>query len=274
MSSRALLVCLVMLAACDGRERPPRLPPQDGGGWTGRVDAAVIVRRDAGPEVDAGPHDAGSDAGSDGGSDAGVPIAIDGTIGEAEWASALEVASDTIPTTAFAANSLRRMLAVRDDVALYLAIEGRITAGNAFLVYVDRDLAGLSGVPSGTPLEDFTGQLDRALTKLIFADELYLDAAWGSLDLERVASADDDRMGWRDVSGASVFSPLTGASACGPDGCETRIALDELGVGAADTIAIFARLGSATTDAISNQTLPMDDPSTPDVVSTFVMLPP
>lgn len=204
-----------------------------------------------GEELDGGMPDAGMiDAGPS-------PITIDGVIGAGEWSAATPFTSSTVAAAPFTGNALRSLRVIRDDVALYVAIEATLTSGNAILMYVDRDVGGPFGAV--TPLDDFVGALDRALSKTFSAPELRIDAAWGTLDMSRATMSTDDRMGWRDVgTDPSLYSPLAGASACSASACEIRIALSALGAGAADEIGLFVRLGSASSDTFSNQTLPMD----------------
>ena len=188
---------------------------------------------------------------------------------------------DTGPASfgAFGGNDLLTLHALRADGRLYAAIEGDLSAGNAFVMYVDREVGGADGAASPTPFADFSGALDRALSKTFFTPaELRVDYAWGTLDTLRAATAGDDRMGWRDVgSNPAVFSAVDGTSApttCSATVCETSISLSRLGVPAGANIGIFVRLVSATSDGVSNQTLPTDDPSAPELISVWASLPP
>lgn len=211
--------------------------------------------------------------------DAGMPdggveppgVVIDGVIDATEWAAA-EVFTQDVPAAGeFAGNALRTLRALRDETHLHVAIEATLLPSRAILMYVDGDLGGADGLVSPTPLTDTLGALDRALTKeLITEAELRIDLAWGTTRMSHGGS--DDTIGWRDVAtDPSAFRVLAGPSACGASACETSIPLSALGpVG---QIALFVRLGSATNLALSNQTLPLDDPSAAESVSTFALLP-
>ncbi|MBZ0119133.1 MAG: hypothetical protein K8H88_19210, partial [Sandaracinaceae bacterium] len=240
-------------------------------------------RRDAGPRPDGGP-DAGTDAAARDAAidtDAGARrITIDGRLGASEWTDA-PVYTTTASTsgTPFAGNELASLRALRDADRLYLAIGAVLTSNNAVLVYVDHDLGGLDGIV-GTPLSltDFQGALDSALSRDLFTPvDFRVDFAWGTTSMPLTAVDGDPAIGWRDVdtpSGLFTSVPLLDApSVCGVDVCETAIDLDALGVAPGSTIALFVRLG-ARAGALSNQTLPQDDASAPDFVSTILFLDP
>lgn len=229
-----------------------------------RLDDAVVP--------DAGMPDAGVDAGPEG-------VVVDGALSPGEWDAAMMLTQSTVATGSFVGSSLDALYALRTDDRLYVAVEATLTAGNALVVYVDRDLFGIFGLPSPTPLDDVSGQLDRALSRPMFTPaEVLIDHAWGTLDLGRAATAFDDRMGWRDVGTTPddfrAFDVADAPTVCGPSVCETSIALADLGVGSGDAIGLYARLVSATSAALSNQTLPFDDPANPDFVTEVVRLDP
>lgn len=229
------------------------------------VVSALLTIDDGVAMPDGGPPDGGVDAGPPAG------LSVDGVIGVDEWAGALEATSSTPPAAPFLADELTRLLARRTATHLEIAIEGTIDTGHAILMYLDAAPGGLFGSPA--PLVDFTGALDRALSKELFITDssVDLDFAWGTLDMSRAISASDDRMGWRDVGsdgGAyAEVDPAMAPSACGAAACETTIPLSALGARASDTIRVFVRLGDATSLAMSNQTLPLDDPGAPAFVS-------
>ena len=250
------------------------------GGWTNQtlpaddpsapdVVNALMLIDDGAMEMDAGPPDAGIDAGPMG-------IVVDGVIDPTEWASAAMATNMHTATGAFTGSDLAALYTLRDATTLYVAIEGTITSGNAIVMYVDTDEGGPLGIASPTTLDDFVGQLDTAISKtMITPSELRLDAAWGTLDMSRVGTASDDRMGWRDIrSNPSAYMPVAGASACGTSGCETSVALSALGVAAAADVGLYVRLVSATSAAFSNQTLPEDDPFSPELVTVYALVPP
>lgn len=253
-----------------------------GGGFTNQTlpedDAArpqvarAFLTIDDGMVVpDAGMPDAGVDAGPGG-------IVIDGVIDEPEWAIATVHASDVAGAGSFAGNRLRTLRALRDATSIYVAIEGTITAGNAIVMYVDHDLFGTDGLVSPTPLTDVGGALDRALSKELFTpSELRMDFAWGTLAMSRVATATDDQMGWRDVgTNPAAFRSIDGGiapSACSATACEASIDTTTLEVPAGADVALFVRLVAASSLAVSNQTLPMDDPAAPETISMYAVLP-
>lgn len=250
---------------------------RSGGGFTNQTlpedDAARPNQVHALLTLDDAVRDAGTDP-----PDAGAPggIVIDGIVGADEWAGATVFTNDIASAGIFASDSLRTLRAVRESTRIVVAIEGNVTAGDAIAMYVDHDLGGFDGVVSPTPFNDFAGALDRALSKTLFPSaELRVDFAWGTLDMNRTATPGDDRMGWREVGvNPDMFTRIDGPpSACSADACETAIDLTTLGVTTTADVAIFVRLVDATSDAVSNQTLPMDDPVAPETVTAFVVLP-
>ncbi|HJL15037.1 MAG TPA: hypothetical protein RMH99_05235 [Sandaracinaceae bacterium LLY-WYZ-13_1] len=264
------LALFARIVAPDGSLANQTLPEDDPDD-PATVSALLTLDDGEPPPPDAGAPDAGADGGVDG-------IVVDGVIGADEWAGAATASSTQPAAGLFAGNTLRTLHVVRTTARLFVAIEGTLTPGNAYLMYVDRDLAGPDGLTSPTPLADFTGPLDRALSKEIFTGaEVRIDHAWGTLDLGRSASGFDDRMGWRDVGfDPSAFTAVDAVTACGAGGsCETSVALRDLGVAAGDTIALFVRLGDADSVTLSNQTLPMDDPALPEFANVILeVLPP
>jgi hypothetical protein len=235
--------------------------PEDDALAPAQVTALLTIEE--GDLPDAGVPDAGADAGSPG-------IVIDGVVDAAEWSGATVFSSSTVATGGFSGNALRALRVVRDDTTLYVAITATLTSGNAILMYVDHDLGGPDG--AAVALDDFSGALDRALTKTFAASELRLDAAWGTLDMPSLGTA-ADRVGWRNVGNdPSLFTALPGPTVCSSSACETGITLSALGATAIDTIGLFVRLGSATIDFLSNQTLPMDTSS--ETVTVYVEVPP
>lgn len=194
--------------------------------------------------------------------DAGMPdggvvpsgIVVDGFVDPTEWAGATTFTNDQPALGPFAGNALRTLRVARDDTHVHVAIEATLTSGNAILVYVDRNYTVDEGLVSPTQLFDTLGALDRAISKeLIINDpELRIDLAWGTTRMSHTTA--DDTMGWRDVAtDPSAFRVVAAASACGPNACETSLPLDPSG-----DVALFVRLGSATSVALSNQTLPPD----------------
>lgn len=218
---------------------------------------------------DAGPVDGG-------GADAGAPggIVVDGTVGAAEWAGA-GMASNALSAdgTPFMSNSLGTLRAVRTSSTLYVAIEGTLTSGNAILMYVDAEVGGVDGLVTLTGLSDFSGALDQAFSnKSLSAAALRLDYVWGTLDMSVVAMDFDARIGWRDIAtdpaNFSVPPVAQAPSACSADACEAAIPLSTLGARSGEPIGIFVRLGAATLDSFSNQTLPQD--TAPELVTMYL----
>lgn len=242
--------------------------PMDDADAPGVVNALTTVD-DGTPMPDAGVPDAGPDA------SAPAAIVIDGRIDPAdEWDDAARFEQSVTAIAPFFGASAQTLYVLRDATALRVAIQGALGPDHALVMYVDHDVSGPDGLASPTALDDFVGALDTALSKsLITPAELRVDAAWGTLDLLREAAVGDDRMGWRSLASPSAYSNLPGATVCGPELCETEIALADLGVAAGAEIGLFVRLVSATSDAFSNQTLPLDDAFAPEVVSVYVSIP-
>jgi len=228
--------------------------------------ASVLLELDDGVEM--------TDGGvPDGGPDASVPgeIVLDGTVSPGEWSAATVFENRVTPGAVFEGNEATVLYVAVDSTTLRVAIEGRLTAGNAIVLYLDDDVGGPEGIASPTALDDFVGDLDTALSKaMILPSELRIDWAWGTLDMNRTAAVGDDRMGWRDVgSNPSAFGNVSGATVCGMRACETEVRLSDLGVASGDEVGLFVRLVSATSAAFSNMTLPADDGLQPETVSVY-----
>jgi len=233
--------------------------PEDDEAAPSEVSALLLV--DDGVVRDGGMPDGGVEP---------PGIVVDGVIDPAEWAAAGVFTNDVPAAGEFAGNALRTLRALRDETHVHVAIEATLLPSRAILMYVDGDLGGADGLVSPTPLTDTLGALDRALTKELVTDaEMRIDLAWGTTRMSHGGS--DDTIGWRDVAtDPSAFRVVAGASACSASACETSIPLSALGpVG---DVALFVRLGSTTTLALSNQTLPLDDPSAAESASTFALL--
>ncbi len=290
MRSLFLFVSVFALLACETDDPAPPPPTDTSGVDGGARDAGMLdaARQDSGAmdadidsSVDAGPgEDTATDAGAQDSAtpDAGPMVPrIDGLIGEDEWAGAVRVADVTLSSTGtpFEGNALRALLVLRTEERLYLAVDADLTDGNALLVYIDGDVGGGEGVVNTSELGDLVGALDAAFSTktVLLPSEFRLDQVWGTLDMGRALTADDDRMGWRDVSTNPslfrAFTPDVSASVCSAAACEASVRLDELGT--LGTIGVFVRLGSATTANLSNQTLPMD--ADPEFVTIFLEAP-
>jgi len=267
-----------------GGERPRRLGlfariVRGSGGWANQTlpmddpaapgIASVLLEIDDGMVVfDGGVPDAGPDAAAPG-------IVVDGVIGPGEWDGASMTMNAVTAIGSFTGNEAHTLYVRRDATQLQVAIEGRLTAGSALVMYVDQDVGGGIGLASPTPLDDFVGALDSALSKsLITPSELRLDMAWGTLDMDRSAAIGDDRMGWRAIGvDPSAYGNVPGATTCGSTACETTVSLTDLGVPAGAEIGLFVRLVSSTSAAFSNQTLPADDAFAPETISTYISVP-
>jgi len=216
------------------------------------------------------PMDGGvPDGGLDGGAPAG--IVIDGIVSPGEWDSATTFENRVTPGARFEGNEATVLHVAVTATTLRLAVEGRLTSGNAFVLYLDDDVGGPEGIASPTALDDFVGDLDTALSKaMILPSELRIDYAWGTLDLNRAAVVGDDRMGWRDVGSNPVaFGNVSGETICSMTACETSVPLSALGVASGQEVGLFVRLVSATSAAFSNMTLPADDGLQPETVSVY-----
>lgn len=277
----SILGLFAIVGACE-RDRPPPAPGPDGpvldAGTFGpglpprrRDGGRVEPERDGAATIDAATRDAGG---------AASPT-VDGVLSPGEWSGALETTSGEPPLASgpFAGDQLRTLRVIRTSTRLFVAIEGTLSSGNAYLMYVDNHRGGVEGLASPTPLADFAGALDRALSKeLVTPADVRVDLAWGALDTNRRAIERDDRMGWRDVgTDPSVFREIDevdAPTACASPGtCETSIPLVTLGSAAEADIVLFVRLGGGESAALSSQTLPMDDPATPEYVTHVLEVP-
>ena len=172
--------------------------------------------------------------------------------------------------TPFAGNALRALRVLRTSDTLYLAIEGTLSGtGRAIVVYLDADVDAGTGELDTGGLADTTGALDASLSVgSLYPAPLRVDGAWGTLDFDRAATANDERMGFRNFANTSAFAIWPGETVCGADVCEAAISLATLGAGAATDVGLFARIVDGT-GTVSNQTLPMDSPSAPETVTVY-----
>lgn len=267
-SAPRTIALFARIVSADGGLTNQTLPEDDP---TSPQTVRELLTIDDGVMHDGGVPDAG-------GMDGGAPgIVVDGIVDPDEWAGASVSTNTTEAIGTFAGDALVTLRAVRESTRLVVAIEGSFASDHAMLMYVDHDLGGPDGLVSPTLFNDLTGELDRAISKTINpADaELRIDFAWGTLDMERAAGADDDRMGWREVgTSPDMFSAVSeNETACSASACETAISLSALGVASTADIALFVRLGTAVADLLSNQTLPEDDPATPETVASYLVVP-
>jgi hypothetical protein len=274
---RAALALALALAggACATPEPAPFVPERDGA--IARDDGGpLIVLRDASTSTrDGGPGDAGG--AMDGATS--VPITIDGVLDPGEWAGALEVTTATPPTSGFEGDRLERLLARRTATHLVIGVEGTIQPGHAMLLLLDADYGGSDGVVlTGAALGDVAGTLDRAISSPPWFTllELRPDYAWGVTEMPTTVDGSSDVAGWRDIAtDPDAFRSLTTSTrtACRASACETAILLGPGGIENVGEIALAVRISNGSSD-LSNQTLPLDSPTTPEALSTVLRLPP
>lgn len=279
----ALAGCAVMTgntatgrdAGRDAARSDANLATDDGGHDAAAADdAGSDGGEDAGS--DAG-QDAGSDAGHDGGRDAAVvtlPV-IDGVVGATEWAAATSGTNAT--ATIWTGDELHALHAIAIGGTLYLAIEGRIEGSNGMVVYVDGDPGGTHGVANLATLTDATGALDNAISAGFTVPATFrADIAWGTTLMTHLVTGADDTTGFRDVTATPAnFSWITSGTqtACTAAACEASIPTSALGPGPAPrAIQLFARIVDSMGLTSPNQTLPMDDPTMPRVVSVVMSI--
>lgn len=219
--------------------------------------------------------DAGADAGEGGTSvndGGGVPgeITLDGVLDTLEWANA-EATGQTL-VTEWKDNSFSALFATIDDTYLWIGVRGSVEQGlNALVVYID------ARPGTGTVLDEIddklpANQLDNALSCDLTTVGFGADFAWGTLRMTVNVTGSDEYTGVRDLKDPSnlfwVEAPGTGPfvqTVCSASACETRIPLTTLkGSG---PISMFGRINSAGGFAVSNQTLPLDDPNDSDTVT-------
>lgn len=266
---------LCALAACEPDEVLPTVPERDGA--VEHQDGGLIVRRadggqDGGPPVDAG------DGGSFDGGRAPTDPRIDGNIEDAEWAGAIVETSLTASVAPFSFDRLERVLAIRTTTRLFVAIEGNLGTGNVMMMLLDADFGEGNGLVLSGGLSDLDGTLDRAISGPVWGSTLAdfrPDYAWGTNTIPLMRTGADDVSGWREIASTVGEFQWLGAgtvSACTFRGCETSISLGTAGIPDAGEIALVVRIGGGF-DVLSNQTLPMDDPSQPETISMVLRVP-
>lgn len=279
----ALALLAPALLACEPEEPPPFAPGRDGsierpdtGPTFWRVDSGT----DSGPPTDAGPT---TDAETD---DAGpvpdggpAPVAptIDGTLGATEWAGALERIADVPPGPPFEGDRLTRLLAIRTETRLYVAVEATLEPDHAIVMYVDADLEEPNGVilTGAADLADFGGTLDRALSVPLSSSLLRPEYAWGTTSMPIALSGSGDLAGWRDIMISQTSFATIGISSptrCSDTVCETSIPLGLSGIAGARTIALVVRISDGL--GVSPQTLPLQAGELPEVLTEVLEIPP
>lgn len=250
---RRLLPLLLLTFASACEEEPPLPPPP-------RMDAtwpdggpprdAFFIRRDAGPT---------------GG------ILMDGVVDEEVWMDAST--TEAVVDTDRPGSELLRLRAFIGAGRLFVAVEGSLAADDALTVYVDNAVGDAAGIDDLGLLTDETGALDSAISSALSTPSGYeMDYAFGTVLMPHAAVGLDDAAGWRELVVGDTLPWETGEDApvvCSADACEASIDLDRLGGAAPRTLAIFARIVRGD-GGWANQTLPLDDPASPGVVSTFL----
>lgn len=269
-----------LLWGCTASAPTPFAPVADGAVTRGDGGPIRVSVRDAGATPDGGA-DGDIDGDADVGPDAGrlVPQ-IDGIIAESEWADAASASAITPPAPPFPFDRLSQLVAIRTDTTLYLGISGAISSGSVLMLWLDTELGSDEGaVLSGRVFTDFDGALDAAISEQIWltdAPDFRPDYAWGTTFMPFSATAADAESGWRRVAEPTeTFEWLSRGviSQCRETQCETLIPLDTPGFTSTGTIAVAVRIGN-TFGALSNQTLPQDDPNAPETLTTFLLIPP
>jgi len=204
--------------------------------------------------------------------------AIDGSIGD-DWPTGHVVAdNDTKSDWGVGLNEMHALSIAWDEDALYVGIDGFCEAANAIVFYLDLDYGAGSGLRDATVIGDSDGALDIALGGTEVVSDLAFGADWAG-GTKGMASVADGALsgdaGWRWLGNASDLGWFEGAVATGT-GVEATIPMRTILPGGVPrsgaTLAIFARLGNRDGEALSNQTLPLDDPAAPadvSLVATF-----
>ncbi len=209
----------------------------------------------------------------------GTPT-IDGHVDEAagDWAHGQLVGTNDTPTD-WGVNSLSALYLAHDDHNLYLGVRGFVESNNALVLYLDADYGpqsgGLGSIASAT---DDSGGLDNALSANITVADPNFKVDWG-LGTKGMASADgvmEDNAGWRAMGlNAQDFPWITGRLVSGDGGFEAAIPLTDIFGGQVPQearIAVFARLVNEDGQYFANQTVPMDDPDQPNLVSQVAVI--
>ncbi len=243
-----------------------------------RSDATNDAARDASPDA---PRDAAVDARRDAMPDAAPSgIAVDGVIGATEWAAATPIVNAVASN--WGTNALTSLRAVALHETLYVAIEGAVQAGsnNAIVLYVDSDLEAAGGVDTLFSLSDGAGALDDSISAGVTTPAgFHVEAALGIRAMSRTATGFDAELGWRDLAANPAnFAWVDAAIApvsCSATACEASIPflwLEHGGTTPVGTIAMFARIANHSGTAFSNQCLPEDDATMPNVATELLTI--
>ncbi len=280
---RTLLVAS-LLASCSV-PLPPHAPGLDGAGVDAqREDTGSIVVRDSGsPDTGSTGTDANFDANVDaasfdgGNADAGPPLAItlDGLLTDPFWATRSSIMSATPVVTPFDGDTLTSLHYARDAAWLYVGFEGTLVAGDAVVMYVDTHFG--SGVPLSGGLGDNANTLNRVLSLPITGTaEFQPEYGWGTSVMPKAFGPGDTTIGWRQLAmapGSFMNTTANTHSVCSATGCETAMLLAQLGIADGGPIGIVVRLGRPGV-GFSNQTYPVADASSPEIIVNAVVVPP
>jgi len=188
-------------------------------------------------------------------------ITLDGVLDDAAWSSGVSSTSGIV--TDWAGSSLSGLKMVVLDGTLYLGVEGRVTGGNALVVYLDALLGQGGGLADPALLSDGTGTLDDAISAGFLTPATFsTDFAFGTASMPRTASAVDGIQGFRDLKAdPSNFAWIDGGlapSVCSANACEASIPIATLGAQAGTAISAFVRIVNWDGQFTANQSLPED----------------
>jgi hypothetical protein len=136
------------------------------------------------------------------------------------------------------------------------------------VIYVDTHFG--DGVPLNGGLGDDNGTVNRVLSlPLTSSGEFQPVWGWGPSTMPRSPITSDPTIGWRRLAASPGSFTIWGPNeqtACSSTGCETAILLSTLAVASGGAISLVVRLGRPGV-GFSNQTFPVFDASTPELVS-------
>ena len=267
----------------------------DAGDAGSMIDAATPIDVGAMPDVgldanamfDANTHDGGADTNAtpdanthDGGVDANVdanvhtPPVIDGVVGVSEWAAATSASNSSVSIWT-SANTLTTLRAIAISGTLYVAVEGQVGMTNAMVIYFDGGSG--TGIANLSTLGDTVGALDHAMSAgFTTPTASRWDLGWGTTLMSHGVMGADDTTGFRNINSTPTnfgwIVASTAQTACSATACEAAIPTSMLPGTAPRTIAMFARITNSDGSMSPNQTLPMDAPATPRVVTVLMTI--
>jgi hypothetical protein len=274
-TDKLLAISALALLACEVPPVPHALLPDSAYVDAYRPDMGVIVVHDS-AVIDVGT-DSAVDSAVDaptfdtGPSDTGVVSAIrlDGVFDEPFWTTVGNQPNTTPAIAPYDGDALTALHFGRDADYLYLGFEGTLLTGDAVVVYVDTHFG--DGVPLVGALGDTHGAVNGVLSLPIMSSsgEFQPEWGWGTSTMPRTAVSSDLTIGWRRLAaspGPFVIQGPNELTACSTTGCETQILLVQLGVPPGGYLQLVVRLGHPGV-GFSNQTFPVFDASTPEIVS-------